>query len=207
MASATSLIDYTQQNADNSHTRFVIYGPWTIRSGDYTSLWEQNSTTNDSTGTQRKRAYYQEVYNRVSAARPGANVSLLMTGELFYLIDQEIKSQVANGGNWLGYTNVDQLYRDDVHLDHEEGRWLASLAMWSAITGEDPSGLTRPSGTFGSSLDNVTLRNGLSSFVSEHMDEFYIAPVPEPGALGLLASAALAMLSRRRTGRASPSPW
>ena len=181
VAAVEQLIATTRQNQANRDTRFIIYGPWDITGEKYSQRWEEVAELNDESPTDRRRQYFDEVWRRVQAAVPDADISLLMTGELLFSADQHIKQAGESGGSWLGFASLKDLYRDQVHLNGQQGRWLASLAMWAAVTGKDPSGLKRPADHFKASGSNpldedAALRNGLSQFVSESMDKIYLRP-------------------------------
>ncbi len=201
---AISLIDEAQKHAANADTRFMIYGAWPDWDGDYADRWLQNiDETNDELSTRHSRAYHRLVFDQVRQARPDANIELLQTGELMYQVDQQIKSAVDVGEDWLGFTNVDQLYRNGPHLDHESGRWLAMLAMWSAMTGEDPTEVDPPS--FWSDppdwlgptriTTDPQYRDALSQFVSDQMGQVHLLPEPGAGAMLLIGTT---LLMRRR---------
>lgn len=189
---ALSLIDLARSNPNNANTRFILYGAWPQTHGDYSAQYNTDiAPIGPTTETSHTDAYQTALYEAVRQARPDAQVELIQTGKMLQLIDEEIKSEVANGSDWFGFTDVDQLYRDTIHLGYTEGRWIASLTMWSAVTGEDAG-----------SLPDVTnpVLNGISQYVSDNFDLVY---VPEPSSL-ILASSALPLLSSRRWRDRSP---
>ena len=126
-------------------------------------------------------------------------MALLSTGGLFALADLEIKDAVAGGGDWFGFTGVDQLYRDPFHMG-DEGRWLASAALWSAVTGGSTVGLTPPPDQFGSAGSRIytdpAYRDSLAAFVDASLPQI-LTPVPEPASAVLLAVGGGVLLRRR----------
>jgi len=193
VAAILTFIDSAQSHTANSNTRFIVYGAWPRTYVNWSTDWlEPIDPTDPNTSTRHSRPYQETVYRQVQAARPGATVEFLSIGDLLFLADQRIREAVAGGGDWFGFTDVDQLYRDQIHLGHGTGRLLASDAMWAAVTGEDPLDLLTPE----SSANEV----GLATFVSESMSQ--ITSVPEPTS-GLLALAGLTCIASRRVGRAA----
>jgi len=203
LQAALTLIDAARSNPANSNTRFILYGAWPRTPNDYADEWLAPAHMyQPDTVTAPSRSYQQALYYRIVKARPGVEMGLLSVGELLYMADQEIRSAVAGGGDWFGFTDVDQLYRDEQHLDYTSGRWLASLAMWSALTGEDPVGLTKPEGLFGSDADSPLVtdpayRDGLAQFVSDSMDDIFSVPEPTTGLMTLPLAAAVLRRHRR----------
>jgi len=194
---AAALIDAAQTHPANAQTRFILFGAWPPTHWDYADNWlEPIDETDLTTPTGHQDQYQRALFDQVRTIRPDANVELIQTGKQLYLADQAIKAEVANGGDWFGLTDVDQLYRDTTHLN-DTGRWLATLAMWAATTGQDPAGLVPPSywGPASTMQTDLALRDGLSGFVSDNMSQIHITP--EPTSL-LLFGLAGAMLGRRR---------
>lgn len=201
---ALAMIDLARSHPANADTRFVIYGPWPkteLRNigGDYADAWLlPTDPTDPESGSRNARAYQQAVYDAVVAARPDADIVLLQTGEVLFQIDQLIKAAVAGGGDWWGFTDIDQLYRDDTHLDIDSGRWIASLAMWGAVTGIDPAGMSLPDVWASAALADDAYRDALSEVVSSHLRAAEL--VPEPTSLMLLGVGGL-MIARRSRWR------
>lgn len=181
---ATTLIDAARMNPANDDTRFVVYGAWPDQiQGGYEEQWLADvDAEDDATPTSYSRAYHRAAFDRLVKERPDTRLSLFSNGELFYLAHLEIESAKERGEPWLGFSEIYDMYLDQWHLNGV-GRWLASLGMWKAVTGADPTGLVRPvdvdHNPFNPLLDSdIELRDGLSSFVEASFASIFWGEAP-----------------------------
>ncbi|MGB0767717.1 MAG: hypothetical protein ACPGYV_08395 [Phycisphaeraceae bacterium] len=174
-------------------TRFFIYQAWPrlgdrfVPVWDYTNNYVVSTDDADDTITATTRDYFDHLLARVKTARPDAQVELIPVGEVFYEIDQRLKS-----GELVlpGFDEAGDFYRDNVHLS-STGRWVAANAVYAAMFGNNPGGvLPVPEGEFESSQLTPELAAELQSVVFEI--------VPEPGSMTLLAGLGLLLARRRR---------
>ncbi|MFV2070733.1 MAG: DUF4886 domain-containing protein, partial [Pirellulales bacterium] len=142
-ASILSFIDLARSNPDNADTDFYIYAAWPRR-GNYADKWTASVADQDSTATVKVREYFDHLINRLHDAT-SANVLMIPIGEVLFELDQKMQA-----GDIPGFTSVDQLYRDNVHLSSDVGRYTAAATAYATIFGKDPTGLTKPDGFYGS---------------------------------------------------------
>ncbi len=139
-------IKLTRQNKANAKTVFYIYSAWPSRKlGPYEKVWTQAVPDKDATRTVHARQYTQHLLKRVRArlGGDGPSVYVIPAGEVLFRLDELMRA-----GKVEGYTSAHDLYRDDVHLTHELGRYVAGLTVFATLYGEVPKGLVKPKGTY-----------------------------------------------------------
>lgn len=185
---AVALIDTVRSNPANADTRFIVYGAWPnqIDTDSYEEAWlAPTDPDNLDTPGAHSRAYQLAAFERIAAARPDLQIDFLSAGEMFYQADLLIRDAVSSGSDWLGFTDISELYADEWHMSSRTGRWASGLAMWTAVTGEDPLNLEVPEGSFHPSLSTNDLqREGLADFVAEMMDSIFIRQETNPDCTG-----------------------
>ena len=114
-----TFIDTARSNPANADTRFILYGAWPRTWENSADDWTRNlQPISLNTPTSHSRAYQRALYGQVAKARPDVDLAFLSIGELLHLADVQIREAVAGGGDWFGFTDVDQLYRDSVHMGY-----------------------------------------------------------------------------------------
>ena len=188
MEAAVTLIETVLSNPANEDTRFIVYGAWPnqIDTNTYEEAWLA-PTDPDSllTPGAHSRDYQLAAFERIAAALPDVEIEFLSVGELFYQADLLIRDAVSNGSDWIGFTDVSEFYHDEWHMSGRSGRWISGLAMWTAVTGGDPTTLEVPEMDFHSDLwTHDGRREGLAEFVAERLDSVYIRPDKNPDCTG-----------------------
>ena len=140
------MIELAQKNPDNAKTRFFIHAAWPGHRGkDYAKHWTREVKDEDDTPTDLCRSYFAHLLKRVRS-KTDASVEIIPAGETLFALDQKLRS-----GALPGVASVEDLYRDEVHLSLDRGRFAVALTAFASITGSDPSGLTKPEKAYGKS--------------------------------------------------------
>jgi hypothetical protein len=183
-----SMIRRARSNDANTNTKFYIYTDWPTRSSMLNS-WTTETADEDDTPFSRRRASYDHVYNRVTAATD-AEVYMIPIGEIIDKLATSIEA-----GDIAGLTNLCQLYRDNIHMSYGLGRYVASAATFSTLYGHDLEGITLPGySTVVGDAVNVIIWNEVSTNP--------LTGVPEHGAGLIVLLASVFGLQKRRPGGA-----
>jgi len=117
--------------------------------------WDNSQATAD---------YYETCTRAVRTANPGVKPILMIpAGHVMYAMDQKMKA-----GQVPGYTNIFQVYNDDIHLGNV-GAYMAGLTFFATIYKTDPRGMAVPS-EYGSIPSNVAtiIQNTVWEVVTNH---------------------------------------
>lgn len=137
-------IKLTQQNPKNASTRFYVYASWPSRRlGPYAKVWTQDTPDVDDTPSLQTQVYFQHLMARLRTAT-SAEINLIPVGEVLFRLDQRMRS-----GRMPGYKDVHQLYRDQVHLTVDLGRYVAGATTFAVIHDANPDGLHKPESVYG----------------------------------------------------------
>jgi poly(3-hydroxybutyrate) depolymerase len=140
----TEVITLTRQNPANAKTRFVVHCAWPGEHGkDYAKQWLKAVSDDPSTPTVQARQYFEHVLKRVRA-NVDVPVEMVPAGEVLYVLDQKLRATPLPG-----LSSATDLYRDQVHLKTDVGRFAVAVAAQSVITGGKPDGLTKPAKAYG----------------------------------------------------------
>jgi hypothetical protein len=190
-------IDLTRQNSQNGDTVFYLYTGWAYRD-NYSSDWDRTVLDSDSTWAVHSRDYHEHLIERVRE-NTEAEVYQIPVGDVVYELDKRIGK-----GYVPGYTSLSQLYRDNVHMTRDVGRYLAGVTAFATLYGEDPTGLTKPVGFYGQEdAFSPELYAALHGTVWDVVNGHEYSGVPEPATIGILMSGSWLILHRRRHRRRS----
>jgi len=138
-----ALITEAQALGLNANIRVFIYESWpdnpSTSGVDYMVYWDQYILNLDTQQTRRRRYYYRYLLDRVRALT-AQQVFLIPTAEAMYNLHRRFIA-----GMVPGYTKIDDIYQDQVHVNYV-GRFLDAVCVYCSIMGEDPHGLTVPAG-------------------------------------------------------------
>lgn len=185
--SVLAMIDLARSNSANADTRYYIYPGWPGRS-KLVSHWDRDADVSVQDAFVRRRPYAEFVLEQVRAATD-AEVYLVPVGEVFYEVGLAIER-----GEIPGYTDDTQLYRDPVHADWGEGRYLASVTTFATLYGADIRGLTHPGRD---DLDPAFL-DAFNRIAYDVVQQNPYTGVPEPSTLALCLGGSVLFLNRRR---------
>jgi hypothetical protein len=122
-----NFINLAQQNPANEDTIFWLYSTWPTANVNYQSYWTQSSIDNPATSTTRSRAYMKNLIEHVRDQLPGVDIRMLPVGEVWYELDIRMRAGLVPG-----FTNVDELYRDNIHAN-QIGKYVAGMTFMAAF--------------------------------------------------------------------------
>ena len=137
------MIAVARQNPANSGARFYVYASWPEHDY-YASSWTMPVADSDGTPTVQARAYFRHLIERVRG-RTAARVYVIPVGEVLYVLDQRLRA-----GAVAGFGSVADLYRDDIHLTHDVGRFVAAVTTVATLYARDPRDIVKPVSYYGS---------------------------------------------------------
>ena len=144
-----AMIAEARTNPQNADARFYIYAAWP-RLSEFAATWTSAVDDEDDTPTVLAHAYFAHLVNRVRAAT-SARVYLIPVSEILHDLDQRLQA-----GDVPGLTGLAQLYRDDIHLSNDLGRFVAGLTTFATLYATDPAGLVKPERWYGTSATPFT---------------------------------------------------
>lgn len=143
-ASILALIAEARANAANADARFYVYAAWPGHA-DIQGTWSSLVDDADDTPTIQARAYFTHLIRRLRAATD-ALVYVIPVGEVLFQLDAKLRA-----GDVPGLSTIADLYRDDIHLSYDLGRFVAGVTTYATIHARDPRGLMKPAGWYGGS--------------------------------------------------------
>lgn len=143
-AAILAMIDDAHTNPLNADTRFYVYAAWPMRPA-FAATWIAAVADNDATPTTLAREYFVHLMKRLRAATTSP-VYVIPVGEVLFDLDQRLQA-----GDVPGLTGINQLYRDDIHLTHDLGRFVAGLTTYATLHATDPTGIVKPERWYGAS--------------------------------------------------------
>jgi len=181
-----SMINTTRSYRGNEDTKFYIFTGWPTR-GTLIDEWGAEIVDDNSTKFELRRDAYDHVYQRVTAATD-AEVYVIPVGEIIYQL-----ATMIDGGEIDGLTRASQLYRDEFHMSHVLGRYVASATTFSTLYGDDLDGITLP----GYSAD---IGSAVNDIIWNEVRTNAFTGVPEPG-VGLSILLLAGLVARGRASR------
>ncbi|MCX7007238.1 MAG: hypothetical protein NTY53_08310 [Kiritimatiellaeota bacterium] len=131
------MIKITRTRPDNATTRFFIYAPWTVsKYGVLDSFSKAYLTPTPDDPDQlgmATRDYFRHVTGAVHKTNP--EVALIPAGEVFLALDEKMRA-----GKFEGLASVQQLHRDQIHLN-SIGKNIAAWTAYAVIFKKCPVGL------------------------------------------------------------------
>ena len=177
----------TRTNPLNSGTRFFIYAAWPAADlGTYETAWSRPATADNSQLTMLARAYFDKLYQAVSAQHP--DVRMIPAGETLFRVDQRIRS-----GEIPGLTSISQLYGDTYHLN-DLGCHVIAAAAYATMFSASPVGQPYSSATSPASPETIrALQETAWGVVTSHS----YTGVPEPTSVAGILGGSMLLLRRR----------
>ena len=131
------MIKVTRTRPDNAGTRFFIYAPWTVsKYGALDSFSKAYLTPTPDAPDQlgaATRDYFRHVTDAVH--KTNLEVALIPAGEVFLALDEKMRA-----GKFEGLNSVQQLHRDQIHLN-SIGKNIAAWTAYAVIFKKSPVGL------------------------------------------------------------------
>lgn len=155
-AAITNFIDLTLAGPSQAPV-FYIYSAWPRLSDDYQAFWNQPIPNDPDQITTHAREYFTALHNNlISNYSNTIQIFVIPVGEVLFRLDQEFRQ-----GNFPGFNDASDLYRDSAHLTMDIGRFIAATTTYATIFRENPTGLTRPSGHYLKSDGTTSLTDDL----------------------------------------------
>lgn len=200
-----AMIALTKTRSDNAATRFYIYGAWPQASDNqnsYSVNYLAATQNNPNQTSVLTRDYFKYLTDAVRQANP--NVALIPAGEVLYQLDVKMKA-----GLIPGFTSVQQLHRDAIHLN-SLGSNIVAYTAYAVMFKESPVGLAavlddvnnNATYTGGYAPSTVTpdalkiMQETVWDVVTSAQWQGYTG-VPEPSCLGFAAFGMAALFSYR----------
>lgn len=121
--------------------------------------WTDSVVDDPNTRTVKKRQYFDHLMTHTRADNPDTTIWMVPTGEVLYELNARIEE-----GTLPDVIQIEDLFRDDQHLDKAAGRYTAALTLYSTMFQVDPRGLEVPSGMF---LGQTALTNALAAAIQD----------------------------------------
>lgn len=132
-------IDLARNRAENSNTQFYVYSRWPRKNSDgsldYDAKWLR-TYTGGYDQTEETKDYFEDLVNSLRGQTPYLSKPVLMVpvGDVLYELNQRMKR-----GAIPGFSNVNQLYADGIHLNNV-GAFVTASTFYSTIYKADPRG-------------------------------------------------------------------
>ncbi len=183
------------ESGPSTSTKYYIYEAWPRQPGDYKALWAQSVADVPDQQTVLAREYFDHLYDNVASTLGGStSLHVIPIGEVLYELDLLFES-----GATPGFADVNQLFRDNNHLDTDIGRWVAANTVYATIFKEDPTGLMKPTGYYppvGDTLLTDELNAQIQSVVWNVVsNDIHTGVVPVPAAVWFLGCGFIGLLS------------
>ena len=130
----STLIDSALTNPGNADTTYYVYAAWPRQSEWHTlrELWE-TPYTDFSTNMQFRREYFQRLVSQLQSSYPTNTIDTIPAGEVLARMDTHLINGVVPG-----YESAWDLYRDTVHMDYKNGRYIAHATTLATILNKPP---------------------------------------------------------------------
>jgi len=129
--------DWVELNPNNADTVHYVYATWpSLTATPWSDRWTQSITNDPDTPTSQAAEFYEHLMNNLHDSQSVAvPMRMIPAGHAMYVFDQ-----LATSGGVGDATSVEQLYRDDVHLN-DAGKFLLDQVWYATLFG-DPRGLS-----------------------------------------------------------------
>lgn len=124
-ASINGMISAARENPANAGARFFVYQAWPAKSANYDAAYLAYTGNTPNQPSVLTRDYFTCLAASVAQTNP--DVGLIPVGEVLYAINQKIKA-----GQVPGIDSIDDLYRDNYHLN-SIGRNVAGDTAYAVI--------------------------------------------------------------------------
>ncbi|MDQ8209153.1 sialate O-acetylesterase [Coraliomargarita sp. SDUM461003] len=147
-----NIINVTRSNPANDKTRFIIHAAWPeyVPEQAYHYLWDADF--NPDASFLLNEASLRLLYKRVREELPeGVALSLNPAGWCL----EELERQIVN--DEISFDQIDDFYRDSLHMSLSWGRWLISNSLYAAMFETSPAGISVPGvpSAFGSGVEAI----------------------------------------------------
>jgi len=150
MAAMNAMIAAAKTRPDNASTRFYVYAAWPpVEYGDPAS-YQRLYLAPAHDGSLPTRKFIADLADSVRKTNP--SVAVIPVGEVLFALDEKMRA-----GKFEGFTSIQQLHRDAVHLN-SVGENVAAWTAFATFFKKSPVGLpneTRGNGTV-APFTNVT---------------------------------------------------
>jgi hypothetical protein len=137
---ADSIYRYAKNNNNNVAVKYFFYETWHCTSSGLQGGCAYDNTANSNTLWHPRLlsdfSLWTGIVNYVRSQFPTDEIWMVPAGQAFYNLTTRI-----NAGNLPGISNVNQLFRDDIHLTNK-GNYFVACVMYACIYGKSPVGLT-----------------------------------------------------------------
>ncbi len=121
-----------------------IYAQWPKLRGqqDWRNYWETHWNkpyTGQFDDTNTTRDYYEKLVVELRAAQPDFNVYLIPVGHVMEEVDRRMEAGLVPG-----YTDIIEVYDDDIHLNYNIGSYIVATTFYATIFKQNPIGLPVP---------------------------------------------------------------
>jgi hypothetical protein len=121
-----------------------IYAQWPKLKGqqDWRNYWETHWNkpyTNQFDDTNTTKDYYEKLVVQLRAAQPDFNVYMIPVGHVMEEVDRRMEAGLVPG-----YTDITDVYDDDIHLNYNIGSYIVASTFYATIFKKNPSGLPIP---------------------------------------------------------------
>lgn len=121
--------------ASLTRAKILLYETWPPHE-NFDSTWTARVADHDGTTTVQSAEYFEHLRARLD--EQGVHVDSVPVGQALYNLNQALKSHAVPG-----YHDIEQLYRDEIHLARV-GRWVAAVTVLSVLSGRPPSAISMP---------------------------------------------------------------
>lgn len=125
-----------QRSYNSTNTRVFIMARW---SRNNTGLPYQDNWLDTSTGNSENRYFFEQLHQQLEGVYGQNRIFFVPIGEVMFELDQMMRA-----GQVPGFTNVYEIYADEVHLNNY-GQYLTALTYYACVYRETPVGLPVPS--------------------------------------------------------------
>jgi len=136
------MIDLARSLPANDDAVHYVYAAWPRISG-FQDTWWSDESDEDDTKTIHAAAYYGHLIERVRRGTI-ATVRMVPAG---WVLD-EMRRRIARG-EVPGVDEFARLYRDDLHMSQDIGRFIVAMTHWATLTEAPTFGLEAQDGLFG----------------------------------------------------------
>ena len=148
IAMSGNFIDLMIEDGISPDIQVYIYSHWprgaTNAGFDYQTIWD-SPVNFTAWGQADRRLYFEALVDHVRtnyAGRLTKEPMMIPVGDVLYEINNRLQTNPQPGPGSIVYTNVHQLYGDNVHLKPGVGRYVMAMTTLATLYQTNPSGLS-----------------------------------------------------------------
>jgi hypothetical protein len=164
-----NFVNLARQNPANANTVFYVYQTWPSQtiygapSGKkYYNYWKiENNEENfpgDARPTRSMRSYYRDLMNDLATEQPDTAFRLIPAGEVFNRLSLM---------DLPGDLEIEDFYRDPVHMSQNLGRYVAATTIYSTLFGQDMRDFVPPVSYYNPTILTPELRTIINQVIYE----------------------------------------